>query len=385
MKHISLKYRILIISPLLALLLLVFQNCADPEVASQSSSVSINNFPYDASVDHIAYMSCKSDAQLDLKNEMYFSFKVAALRENSGLRFADNFQKIIKTYDATQIAGVLANSSDVIGAQLQLHVHARDLQGEAEGLEPTKILYPLDSGLIVQEFAALDSETSRFNFLTQVPGLIDRRFEGAVGLRGFYPHNIKSLFNDSDAILSLTYSSEDLYDSSSELIRPISSDPSRAFGVGFSLGFDATSRKITSVEEIDLETKDTQPADRWVCPSALQFKIVRQQDVQDVQARAASGKFQGALVPDVIFGMSDYEVSLIKRVRELIDPEKSKWYVDLRRGAIIPKAPPSSNDCYTSSEGQNATFPIDYYSDTNCGTAQSEVNCPHYMTICVRE
>ena len=374
------------------LLLFVFQNCASSlDLASQDSPSFTNelDFAYDTEVDTIAYMSC-SELNSDYNARALFSFRVGAHSGNSGVRLTKAYLSATEYFTPSQRANALAESEVNSNAILQLSVRRRnDLQSVlttsdndsfSENEDYTNILTSLDSSPIVERLVAL-KENQRIRYLLGVSGLNGRFLEGS--LRPMKSEQAASDVRNylrNDAMLTLTYA-DALTTGSTTARSPNPKDRQKAYGKGYQVDFrkgprissgDTISRQyriavprvLNSIREVDLQKRSPVAANLrpWACEARYTFIIVRPEDTAYCKKEADS---VGALTAS-----KRQTLAVVRRVLRSED-----WWVDLNKNCVIPKQ--SNGFCYKRS----TSSPSIGYNTTDCKID----NCPHYVSICLRQ
>ncbi|MBT4761490.1 MAG: hypothetical protein HOO06_07330 [Bdellovibrionaceae bacterium] len=379
-----------------SVMLLVFQNCGAPLPEDGGlSSLNATDFAYDLKVDTFAYMSCGINSGLSGRDG-FFNFKVGAYGDQSGLKFTDTFKKLVKYRTDDQIAEILSNSTKNGGAQIKMSFRIPGALQSALGTSgstalTSDILYPLDQALIVQDFLRLE-EGERFNFLSSVSGLQNRKVEGAIDLGGQTGGAFYSDPTSRNILLALTYNST-LSDDDQEAIAPEDGSRKNVYGTGFQLGFSDGGRQISHLEEVNLA--DDSSNGSWSCPdgqtntTSMRFVIVKPGDTNTVGVDLGS---------DIKGGMSNSEIEIVKMVREILDPTNTKWYIDLGYSSsannkvgpehhpgvsfIYPKSS-SGDDCYTSSYQSTSEDLVIDYNSRNYSTKVPPFP-PEYLTVCFK-
>lgn len=387
-------------------LLFGFQNCADPLELANEDNASFNKklpFAFDTAVDTLSYMSC-SGVDTGYQQRAYYTFRVGAYEEGSGVRFTEDYLSATANYAPSQRAEAISQSSQNAGAVLQLSIreygHYDVLQGgggSKDGEDYNNLLAPLDSPVISEQIAGL-AEGQRVNYFSGIPGLDNRRLEGSI--RFMKNESLAKDIRDkleASSIVALTYGDVD----GSDVRIAKGPDPAKSvYGTGFRVSFGyghalATGAPTTAYQtgairrvprnltETNLLTGRTEMS-QWSCPYT--FMIVRPQDLGTSYGLGQAFCNTSAENP----ASTDPAYLAIRSVLRLED-----WHVDLTRKCVVPKQ--SGGVCY----GKDNAL-VNYYGSlgsagSNCGAdsqgnyTRSVVNgstydvmCPHYVTVCIR-
>lgn len=373
--------------PIVALTTLMgFQNCsqdpkdADGGTTTVSSFESSLPFGFKATPDTLAYMSCeKMVPPGDYNQDQYFTFRMGAY-STGGLTMSDGFRSSTANYSLTERASLFALSDVNAGVNAILSVQQpNNLQvgynGNDEMIEGRAIdtfLRELDSPNIAGPIGALPAGVNRAYF----PGPDDQRFfeatlrfnrEGADPqsvMRGYFNANMVLLvagFTDADIVEHYLRSPVDFPDSLNSPLPRTATPNNTVYGNGYqvnfaepsALGFTNTgARVLSAVTEKDLVTKTG--GGSWTCPANYQFMIVRPED--------------SAVTCPVSYDTGDIDV--IGKLRRVLRTEY--WWINTSLRCVVPKM--TGDYCY----GRTPPNPINY-----TGTC-TPANCPHFVSVCIR-
>src|SRR5690606_10418641 len=144
---------------------------------------------------------------------------------------------------------------------------------------------------------------------------------------------------------------------------------SSAFGTGYQLMFGtptpwstAERRVLQAVTEVGLQTGfPVNPTSQWVCPSTMQFVIIRAEDAPNVTNCNRT-------VDSYSTEAQRQALDAIRRVLPVED-----FYVDVVNNCVVPKPHIATQSCYGNRQGMGA---IDYSSGSCSGNS-----CPHYVSV----
>lgn len=351
-KRMSMKAFITILS-LVALFL--FQNCAEPLPQEDASTLSVDlPFAFNAQVDTLAFMSC-SNMDDSVDKEAYFTFKVGALREGSGLQFRPNFLEYLKKKSSDEVAELLAGSNLNAGVSLQLAVRDRgyfkkqsaygnQAKGGARfGYEVNNLLAALDTvGIVGGLYNSPNNQP--VHYFSNIPGVDNRNLEGAIYFQDLDEGAMSNLFN-SRTLLTLNYNLK----SAPYFDDPLSDFPDnndRIYGSGYKIQFGGSNMKVLDrVYEYNLEVTNGEAVE-WVCPNHLKYLIAK----------------TAAECP----GLSDDPGSnpQFGVVRGILDPEADDWYINESKKCITRKVASEVGHCY--------------------GTGTVKATTPQYLSVCYK-
>lgn len=399
-ENIRLKLRLSIFAVLsLACLLaipILFQNCSAPiEGEGDVASVAANApFAYETKMTHLAYMSCVNGATRENGGNNFFTFKLGAYGENSGIKLSPGFVNAARNLTVGDKSRALNESALNGGVHLSLNV--RKVNDYQVLYNTNKFSSPYIGPLSTATNA---SELTRVNgkyYLSTFPTFsIDSRSAGGRVADSLYftqdettAANLRkdvTVFASGGSLLAATFlQSENL--PSSPAISPPGADPKTSvFGRGFVFAFtpgfrtDSTfspfsdisasdsvgDRRLSAMGEISLETK-TEPSIAWICPANLSFVIYRQLDASSVTS----------LCPDDIPNTTD------TATRDALRAMLPGWTINLTKRCAVP---PANTYCYGTNKAQEDAVLVDYgTADASCSATTNTNACPHYVTICKR-
>ncbi len=316
-----------------------FQNCgkagfenqdvASDAVTTESIDPKLSSlpFPYDASINQLAFMSCEFGSSAN-NSDVYFSWKVGAYdnpvdvpTNYLGIRpaglslrqdFKDEFNRVGQIYNAsfrpTKIKEALTSLPMVAGSRLQLSLRDQQYPQTSPMKMPTimgsssggadspaaSIFAPMSSDSVVTTFQKqFDAAISPINYLPLGPTSKERSLETSLILPfGGYDPNTGLNYHDmlmakyQASILSIGFAS-------GAAIAGPAGNPSRAYAMGLrptmtssyltftnGKGFgNTTSKALVGISEFDMRTGVA--GSSWACSSgadAWSFKIVRWAD-----------------------------------------------------------------------------------------------------------
>jgi len=370
--------------------ILSFQNCAQaPEESSQDGMSEAEEFEsslpmaYQFKLDTIGYMSC-SGIETPVEKRAYFSIRAGAYNnQTGGLSLTAPYRSATQYYTATHRAQALATSDVNRDTRLSLSVRSRaNLQSiwsqdqVSVGEEIDSFLPSLDTPYIAGPLAAAPAGA----WINYFPGYQSKRLMEA-SLRYYRFENVakatrtrlESSAADESAYLVAGYSgSDDELDT--VLRKPGGVDNSRAWGVGYQLGFSlpqgyaSGERRVlspaSSIQEVDLVTGQVVAAN-WDCNSSYQFQIVRPED------KAAGKVVCNAIVDRYSDAGQQASLNAIRRVLRVED-----WYVDLANRCVMPKR--TGDYCYGPLNGRTVQYGL-----ANCLNSGATM-CPHFVSVCIR-
>lgn len=380
--------------PSLALLIglcavMIFQNCAEPLNLAEQDAASFNNslpFAYDTQIDTISYMSCTGFSDVD-NSRAFFTFRVGAYGDNSGIRLSDAFLEKTKNFSRIQRARSLAEGEKNSGVMLQLSVRNNQNYQQPfsnqnsweHSFDYYNFLMPLSKDPIAEALSSLEVG-QRENYFTGYGGFENHFVEGSIR----FPENtdedrFRSLIRNG--VLSMAYTTFDTQ--SKQLSAPDLKDPNRVYGRGYKVGFrsafgiqnDSTNkplysssehRAINIEREYSLQDSFGAALGQWSCSNDDTYIVVRRDD-------RASGKMQcppSAENPNALSGAQKAKLAKIRRVLRVED-----WEVNIDRNCVVPRADVGA--CYPT--GQNMDLNINY----SGGSCDGDT-CPHYVTVCTR-
>jgi hypothetical protein len=383
-----------------------FQNCSQPlsTTANDMLQQAQLNLPfaYIATADEIAYMSCTS-MPTSIDTNAYFSFRVGAYNSGAGLALTPTFLSQTQYYNPVYRGQALSQSLANSGATLQLAIrqlgnYQNVLSGAggaiAPGLDTGPFLSQLDANPMASQLGALSAgawqnyfQGSFLNFSggtgAMQSSLVFMESETA-------SVSVRTNLNNKKAVLGLTFT-ETAGAGDTSARAPISGSGQAVYGTAYLAQFGLPSvdrswptsdqRVLSSISEIDMGG-GTLPQQRpWSCPVTMQFKIVQPTDVFPT---ATGSNFVCQQQPDpnpASLSVSDQQI--LAAVRNVLPV--GSWYLDMTNHCIIPKAQAALTSCYGN---RTNSVNIDYTSGACTAFNQSTGvigNCPHWLSICVRQ
>ncbi len=289
--------------PMLFTLMLLLQNCGTSE---NDISESLKNyeqsqadklqFAFEATIDHIGYMSC--DGTPELQQSPYFTFKVGAYNNGEGLKFKDNFiSSVGKLYENKEkLLSYLAQSKRNQGAGAVMSIRE---SGQFRGpltLEEGRIedfVAPILWNLGANQQLANPSFSSLLydnpqgvNYLSGFNGVFQKSFETSL----YFPNSsfVRPAL-EGISYLALTFAVNDLAENNGSKARSPYDEKglnpavdSSVFGKGYKMKFaQFDSRRISSPRAVltevtgyDLEN-ESGLNEKWVCPPNERYIIIR--------------------------------------------------------------------------------------------------------------
>lgn len=411
-------------------LVLFFQNCGQAGFENEDNSASTSSvdpkfknlpFPYEISVNQVAYMSCPLSATG--VNDQFFTFRAGAY-ENleapidalglriSGVKLSDAyftaFTQAANSFPAAVRKDKLATALSTVPnayAQPFLSVRAKTETkhspffgpGSTE-IQQRSMLAPLNEMAYTQTFrdayAELPGKTvGFFNLAKFTTGSKLKSVSGAITLpaQEAQLQSLKSLLINQYLTVGLVDPDAQVPGFSSPLPHGPDASGSLMYGQGLSFYFErprvfynaSATNALQINQEVDLAT-GSQTSATWDC--SRRFKIVPQ-DVKDSLMYAPNGTAT-PICPSELY--TDLNSSVAKRqtyqlLRRFLNTEA--WEINVTRGCVVPKI----NGCYANS--QNVVYDEAYFATPNpaasprqsagCGGA-GQYQCPHYLTLCVR-
>ncbi|USN46747.1 MAG: hypothetical protein H6626_11090 [Pseudobdellovibrionaceae bacterium] len=348
-----------------SVLVLVFQNC-DPQLVQDGNSFGKNiKFAFNSTVDHLAYMSCDGLSQNKL--DKYYTFRVKAVGNNSGVQLKPQFFEDAKFYSEDEIPDLLAASPANDGAELQLAVRSvydmQELKATSltDGEDIDNLIAPLTKSPVIETLldGAFHREFTGFN---DAGGA--RSVDGRLSFIKSHADvtDLRAALDDSTSnaqyLLALTYKDATLGKAAAK--QPESeegeSNAGLAYGTGYKVRFSSSygsNRRMHYVREINLENGQS-ASTSWQCK---QYLMVRSNDTGNFSEGEDDGDVAARNMLPSGFQIGEYEVnsSMVEAV----------------------KAPQDGNSCYG---GLLDTIAVNY---TNSCNEQS--NCPHYFSVCWRQ
>lgn len=423
-----------------ACLLVTFQNCTQPadlgSVDQNTEMADKLDFAYDTALDQIAYMSCPrvvSDKKLPYDSDLYFTFRAGAYR-SGGIKLTDQFFQAVQKKNPDRMASILSSSPANKNTVLQLAVRQTgQLNSLVYGtgnptqnvefanlmaqLGPVEISNSLVNNGIASTSGTLTLTGKRTKFLRDGTGR-GAHMEGNLnfGITESLQESLRSQYLASgQAVLALTYlepsqtggqapgggtSIPDTNVRSPGSIFPDKNaqTPGLAYGTGYQMVFSQPragavglkntngqqilpypSNVMTMVTEKNLLTGGATGA-QWVCPTSLQFKIIRPGDEDD-----AISKCDHVQDPPKPWTK---EWTILRNALRTED-----WYIDQAHGCVVPKRS-SGFSCYGDmSKIYNVQYDLTKSCDPNSDDTSNSTNgaadalgkiCMAWVSICYR-
>jgi|GEM_PF-2475141 len=413
----------------IAVLILFFQNCSS-EPAIQNSSplqraIEEGEFPYEVSVDQIAYMSCSQQNRLSPDRSAFFTFRMGAYG-NAGLALTPAFIDSTSRFPADSRLDILSSHVQSDGAQLRVSVRSNsDLRAAytgngsgnegQENFDYSNIFPPLGDRDIATQL--LQSPEARINTNVAAFDESEQSFEG--DLR-FYQEEadmeeLRSVLNVGEALLALTMHDLDLGIPRGPLLNPLDNVPDEfsvaknAFGMGFRINFsqpfagnfinplpagrnthiNVPRRIMTSVQEVQLGEASTSERRTWICPQDLRYRIVSPQDASALPGDPLYSQIASCATNDDPITLGE-NLSIARRSLRAED-----WWIDQTKNCIVPKPGRSGEGaCYGFGQftgTSDSSIVVNHDFTTNCGLLARDENgfivgaCPHFVSICIRQ
>ncbi len=390
-----------------------FQNCTSAvpfgDTDYYMSLVTSPEFPYEIRVDQVAYMSCSE--QEDIPNDgTFFTFRVGAFRDGSGIRITEQYRDQIEKVDDEDVPYALQESDTIDNVRLQFGIRT---------VENLQLLYLAEDhgaeglhGFDYFNFFPLLNDEALVNllwynktggFLRVYPNaqfIEDSRFAGELQFmqsQGM-EYNLRNFLHDK-GLLAVTFAESDK-------INPLGpgnfvTDSSQGtgstnlqknvFGVGLkprfkqpsivaNPGFDMPPRVLSEIQEVRIDGRlqagNLRP---WTCPSSFQFTIVMPEHAE--------------------FTVDDVTVTRCRRQPDPVNPSPelqiirqslygTDWYVDMENRCIVPKdSNIAEGSCYGRDSNTQQTHEVNYdsFAVDGCGFFNDKGLCPHYASICIRQ
>ncbi len=378
----------------------IFQNCAGPEAPTEKDDETLPivsglaekaPFAYDGFFDTLGYMSCSDLTSKTFNPSTYFTFRAGSYRAG-GLKLKDNyfarFAEEIETKEEKLELLTTSPANTRTQAQLSIRnlanfqnvftqngtpVDGEDFQNLLPGLgteEMTEYVLSLPTG-------------QRIRYMRN--GLVTgTRFEASLNFGDSYSlaEGVRNYLS-SEAVLSLTFM--DLKSASRVVAKgPADIDPNApdqrrsVYGKGLIVRFrqptpssgalygQFPAHTLREVSELSLEDRtDSSQIKAWTCPTSLQFRIVRPQDLVNADAHCTT-----PVDPAVV----DPTLRMVRRILRVED-----WYVDMTNRCIVNKKFQGTG-CYGSDD-----YIVQYDTSKPCTNGNSKEQCVHYASICYRQ
>ena len=403
-------------------------------------------FPYEVSLDQLAYMSCSE--QEDVPNDgTFFTFRLGAF-DSQGLRISQAYRDHITKVSQKDVPFVLSQAQASANTQLQMAIRTQDnLQlmyldnshGES-GLDGHDYsnFFPLMGHADLNEILWFMQPRDYLRSFLDGPLSREYRFEGELLFMKsqLMENDLRSFFSRQRGIIAATFVEQGttqplgpgslvelqrlaesgfgggrLLLSDSGLnggeARGVSGRPwneaskdltANVFGAairprfkqplhnGGSPGSDMPPRILSSVTDVTIDFRLQAQAQRpWVCPEIMSFMVVLPEHATyEEEAEDGSGP-----VTTTRCGMEPDPVNpslALRIIRQSLYAED--FYVDMIRGCVVPKSDHTvDGSCYGQNSHNNQTHPVNYetFSTEGCGLDNAKGVCPHYVSICYRE
>ncbi len=378
--------------------LLVFQNCSSPEAPTEEEDTDLSRiaalaekapFAYDAFFDTLGYMSCSDLPSKMFDPSAYFTFRAGAYRAG-GLKLKENY--------FADVAGELPTRDDKIEYLTTSPANTRtQAQFSVRSLANFQSVFtqqgtPEDGEDFENFLPALGTEEMTKNVLSLPAGqrirymrnglVTGTRFEADLNFSDNYglADGVRNLLS-ADGMLALTFM--DLQASSRVVAKgPADIDPKApdqrksVYGKGLVARFRQPTpvagslygqfppHVLREISEINLvDRSDSTQIKGWTCPTSLQFRIVRP---QDLAAAACTTPVDPVTV--------DPTLRMVRRILRVED-----WYVDMANRCIVTKKYQGVS-CYGSDENI-----VLYDTSLPCTDGHPKEQCVQYASVCYRQ
>ncbi|MGH1467459.1 MAG: hypothetical protein ACRBBP_01070 [Bdellovibrionales bacterium] len=285
-------------------LMLLFQNCGSSESGISAALTDYDaaqadklQFAFDASIDHIGYMSCESDAP----QGPHFNFKVGAFNDGEGLKFRDNFMSSLgalaenKTKLLEYLFASKRNSNAGVVMSLresgQFRGPVKFGGGSTEDFVEPMLWSPAANVQLANPTISslLYENPNGVNYLSGIQGGTDKSFEGDIYFKGVGAQSLVVRPGlQSNTYLALTFAVDDLENGGALARSPYdptgvdSAASSSVFGKGYQMDFAqldigrSSSPKVvmTEVTGFNLENESSL-GEGWICPPSERYIIVK--------------------------------------------------------------------------------------------------------------
>lgn len=419
-------------------LLFAFQNCGKAGFDGKDGASELEEavdpklaglpFPYDISVNQIAYMSCPSTSTATSTGPLSatFTFKVGAYDnagtpaaslgiKESGLKlnagFLTAFDNAVKVYNADFKTPKLKEALMTIPASknAQLQVAVRDPQagiknnlfGLGTEIQSSLIMDVLSLDPFAEAFSK--NRNKSFNEFPAAGTVSQRALTASLTypVKGGVTYDQYFRTDISNRYLVVGYVNPDtqLGNGGGPMAFGPDSKNDKMYGTGYQLRFGRPSlplpinlpsypqRALTSISEYDMKTNPpTQIQANWDC--SLQFKIVKNDDrKKSVYFGPSTNNVHYTCFPETYEMQSTTtNLAILHLLRRFLPAEA--WDINVTDRCIVPRAP--NNFCYS---GVTGDIVYDEYffanpaqgtgQNANCGTATTK-ECAHYLTLCFR-
>ena len=369
---------------------------ADTVLTSKGKSLA---FSYDTVIDQISHMSCTNMPMTSsaYNKSAFYSYRVGAY-SNGGLMLKDSFFETLKNKKAEYMSEVLAASPHNSNTILQVALRSR--------ANYQSIYAASSSPVLDQDYANMLSElgapgVSDSLIALPVNGRLRFLRNGSVGgtrLEGslYFTSNAtltqatrdfiqgRGGTSSNTGMLAVTYTNGsdtsarsivDFSDNDTDTTTNLKSVYGRGYIMtfakpavsGVTLPSNYPENVISLVQEQSLDSTTPITAGNWSCPTTMQFRIVRAEDINKSGARCRKMPDPALISPE------------LRLVRNSLRTED--WYVDMDNRCIVPKKAGTDgrNGCY------GTITDIKYNLGDACTTDSNGFsNCTQYASICYR-
>ncbi len=409
-----------------------FQNCTPAVPFGNtdffSSLVSSSDFPYEAGLDQLAYMSCSEQA--DVGNDgTFYTFKAGAY-DHLGLRINQTYRDNVVKVDDQNVVFALQESSFSAGTRLQLAVRTLDnlqlmyidQENGVSGLDGYDFnnFFPAMGNQLLSETLWYMQPSDYLRSFAGAQSINTSRFEGRLQfMKSQLMENDLRSFLSNRGVITLTFATEGEIapigpGSYNDLVvvgdgstpSPIGGDigvastnlsqnlTQNVFGMGVQPRFkqpltrlggnpgpDMPPRVLSRVQDIIIDDRLSGQVPRpWSCPDSMQFMIVLPGDATYTDEND-NEITRCAMLPDPPVLSAE-----LRRIRQSLLAED--WFIDPIRRCAVPKADHvEQGSCYGRNSQTQKTHLINYdtYPTNGCGFGNANGLCPHYASICFRQ
>jgi hypothetical protein len=391
-------------------LLLAFQNCAEPlELSETDASTYSDNLPFafDVKVDTFAYMSCNTESQ-EFEPRAIFNFRIGAYEPTSGIKLTEEFKKATASFSAQAKTEALFRSPTNSGSILQLAIRNSSSDYQQILLNSTGSIQlgkdldnylsntPLDAPGISSKLVELKGD-ERVQYFRGTPGLEGRFLEQSLRFNQVLKSATDKMSGSTGSRVVMSYTADNnplnyfaRGPKKNELSRNI-------YGLEFRTTFagpqrittgtpmnTATDRNriLNSLGVIDITKKNVQAETMWTCPPEYRYMVVRPEDAN----KLLPGRTDPAILDNLVCEVTNWtydnppvgrenELEILRRVIRIED-----YYVNMARRCIVAKDR-GRGVCYpTNAPAMNIN-----YDATACNDdpANKVYQCPNFVSICV--
>ncbi len=396
-RFLKMRHSLVVMVFLAGTLALIFQNCADPLNLADEDTLQLSSslpFAYKANIDTLSYMSC-SGVGAGFDPRTAYTFRAGAYEATSGLGLRPEFAQMVKNFDSKQRAEFLQTSPVNINTAAQLSIRQVGryetalVYGSGSGglKEATDVGTFWGNSLSSPEIATLLGglvEGKRINYLPGLRGLGSSLFETSIRVfnNETAAQNLRDQMSQSAVLLALGFTED--YEGGSTLLKKPGERDNKVYGSGYLVNFTlpsrlnhlaGTRRVIDLVREVDLETglQSGSGVGVWNCPRDLQFEVVHTADAPVLHQATACRK-----LADIYFSGNPIFQARLNILRRVLRAED--YWADPERLCVIPKSHVTVS-CY---EVNKPAGQVDYYFD-GASVCSTPGNCPHWLSICLRQ